>query len=223
MTIVCWSVKGGSGTTVVAAALALVLAAERETGESPVVAVDLAGDLPTALGVAEPGGPGVRRWMLAEPPPGAASLQRLAIPAGPALAIIPAGEPELAQEPGATERSRWERLADALGEIDAPVVVDAGTGMPPGELLTAASVSLLVVRPCYLALRRAVSVAAGATVVAVVREAGRALGAQDIGRALGVSSVIELPCDPGIARAVDAGLLAGRLPTALARSLRAVA
>ena len=43
MTIVCWSVKGGSGTTVVAAALAL-LCAER----GPTVAIDLAGDLAAA-------------------------------------------------------------------------------------------------------------------------------------------------------------------------------
>src|SRR5690349_10048610 len=45
----CWSVKGGSGTTVVAASLVLAaLAADR-----PAVAVDFAGDLPLTLGMPE--------------------------------------------------------------------------------------------------------------------------------------------------------------------------
>ena len=48
--VTCWSVKGGSGTTVVAAALALSLA-RRDEGA---LLVDLAGDVPAALGCPEP-------------------------------------------------------------------------------------------------------------------------------------------------------------------------
>nr|MBA2279690.1 hypothetical protein [Acidimicrobiia bacterium] len=47
MLISCWSTKGGSGTTVVAAALALVFA--RTTGDA--LLADLAGDQPAALGL----------------------------------------------------------------------------------------------------------------------------------------------------------------------------
>ncbi|MFZ2440837.1 MAG: hypothetical protein WAW51_00670, partial [Ilumatobacteraceae bacterium] len=54
----CWSAKGGSGTTVVSAALALVLSHRR-----PALLVDLAGDAPAALGIAEPAGPGVADWL----------------------------------------------------------------------------------------------------------------------------------------------------------------
>src|SRR5205823_4979023 len=44
MLISCWSVKGGSGTTVVAAAIALALARS-----APVVLADFGGDAPTVL------------------------------------------------------------------------------------------------------------------------------------------------------------------------------
>jgi len=46
--IACWSTKGGAGTTVVTAALGLVLARRHPAGA---LLVDLAGDLPAALGL----------------------------------------------------------------------------------------------------------------------------------------------------------------------------
>ena len=48
MLIACWSAKGGAGTTVVTAALGLVLARRHPAGA---LLVDLAGDLPAALGL----------------------------------------------------------------------------------------------------------------------------------------------------------------------------
>ena len=62
MVVSCWSAKGGSGTTVVAVSLALVLAAR---GGSGVLLVDLAGDAPAVLGLADPGGPGLAAWAAA--------------------------------------------------------------------------------------------------------------------------------------------------------------
>ena len=61
--IVCWSIKGGSGTTVVSAALALSLA---QRNNAPVRIVDLAGDIPSALGIAEPSSAGVSDWLVNE-------------------------------------------------------------------------------------------------------------------------------------------------------------
>ncbi|MGH9246054.1 MAG: hypothetical protein ACRD29_17400, partial [Acidimicrobiales bacterium] len=64
MLVSCWSTKGGAGTTVVAAALALLLARSHADGA---VIVDLAGDVPVALGAADRPGPGVADWLAAAP------------------------------------------------------------------------------------------------------------------------------------------------------------
>lgn len=56
MVFSCWSAKGGSGTTVVAVALAVLLGRDSDFGS---VLVDLDGDGPTVLGVPEPSGPGL--------------------------------------------------------------------------------------------------------------------------------------------------------------------
>jgi len=118
------------------------------------------------------------------------------------------------------------RLVAALGSQRGTVVVDAGTGAPHPDLLAAASHSLLVTRPCYLALRRASALRVPVSGVVLIAEPGRALRAKDIESATGVPVVAELPFDPSVGRAVDSGLLASRLPRTLTRlgsSLRVVA
>jgi len=79
-------------------------------------------------------------------------------------------------------------------------------------------VSLLVTRPCYLALRRAlhIGLCPGALGVVAVVEAGRALGCDDIAAVLGLPVIATVPLRAEIARAVDAGVLTARLPDALA-------
>jgi MinD-like ATPase involved in chromosome partitioning or flagellar assembly len=210
MHTICWSAKGGNGTTVTACALALVSA---RTG--PTVLVDLVGDIPAALGLAEPSGPGIGDWLAAtKATPDA--LWRLTIDAGDHLRVLPAGTPPV------LGHGAWQRLIDACATSDAMVVVDAGSTVPPVAAHRSAGASLLVTRPCYLALRRAVRCTGLASGVVVVGEPGRALTAVDVERALGAPVVAEVPWDPAIARAVDAGLLATRLPQSLARPLRAV-
>ena len=61
--ITCWALKGGSGTTVVAAGIAL--------GGPGAVLVDLDGELPAALGIAEPAGQGLTEWLGSDAPPSA--------------------------------------------------------------------------------------------------------------------------------------------------------
>ena len=209
---VCWSVKGGSGTTVVAAALSLLLCRT-----NPTVLVDLCGDVPGALGVPEPAGPGVVDW-LASPTSGADALFRLAVPAREGLEVLPCGS---RSTPVPT--TRWWSLGEALQQPGRTVVVDAGLGAPHAALLPDGTHNLLVVRPCYLALRRAVAAGARPTGVVVVTEPGRALGASDVERAVGAPVVAEVPYDPSVARAVDAGLLAARLPSSISRPLRGAA
>ena len=145
MLYACWSPKGGSGTTVVAAALGVLLARAAPSGA---LLADLAGDLPTALGLTVP-------------------------PTGIGLAVA-----------------------------------------------ASATVSLLVIRPCYLALRRALEAPLRPSGVVLVAEEGRSLGRADVEDVLGVPVRAEIRVDPAVARAVDAGLLAGRLPRGLERALR---
>lgn len=210
----CWSVKGGSGTTVVAASLALVCSQQR-----PTLLLDLAGDAPATLGLPEPSGPGVADW-LASPTADAAALVRLAVPANDQLRVLPLGAGFTA------DAARWTALAAALAEVEATVVIDAGTGAPPAALVAAATQRLLVTRPCYLALRRAVAhhgaSTDGPTGIVLVAEPSRALHARDVERALGAPVVAEVPVDPVIARSVDAGLLATRLPRSLSVTLGAL-
>ena len=212
MTIVCWSVKGGSGTTVVAAVLG-VLAAER----GPCIVVDLAGDLPATFGIPEPDGPGVSDWLAAEPGPAPGSLVALARPVRDELRVVPFGGALLP----ADDHPAWPRLADELAGLGRPIVVDAGRGRPPTPLVDRARSSLLVLRPCFLALRRAALLPEGsAGGVVLIEEPGRSLSAGDVSRTLGIPIVARLPLDPALARSVDAGLLLGRIPAAVSRALR---
>lgn len=215
MVVSCWSAKGGSGTTVVAASLALVLA---QTPGNEVLLVDLAGDLPAALGLAEPAGPGVMGWAEAGSDVPADALARLEVPVGARVALLPRGA-----GPGAVAIERMELLAAMFAADDRTVVIDCGTltaEAPALPMAAGATVSLLVTRACYLSLRRAVAAPIRPSAVALVNEPGRALDRRDIESILGVAVTAEITIDPGVARAVDAGLLASRLPRSLQRALR---
>lgn len=219
MLIACWSSKGGAGTTVVACGLALHLAGTAPLGA---LVVDLAGDVPTVLGMTGPDVPGVTDW-LASPEAGPAALARLEHAVAPGLGVVCAGGGDLAAGAG-----RADRLVDVLGADPRHVVVDCGTVGAGGPAVAAAvaagaSRSLLVLRPCFVALRRATTVAVRPSGVVLVREEGRVLGRRDVEDVLGVPVLVEVDADPAVARAVDAGLLATRLPRSLARAARAAA
>jgi MinD-like ATPase involved in chromosome partitioning or flagellar assembly len=217
MLIACWSAKGGVGTTVVASSLAMVLARRAPTG---VVLADLAGDVPAALGLADADAdadaPGLAGWLRAGEDVPADALSRLEVDVAPGLTLLPRGR-------GRLRPPRAGALAALLERGARPVVADCGTRLAGAraELATAASRSLLVTRPCYLALRQAVSIVHRPTGVVLVREPGRVLGRTDVERVVGAPVVTEIEVDPAIARAVDAGLLTTpQLPRALRRALR---
>jgi hypothetical protein len=79
--------------------------------------------------------------------------------------------------------------------------------------------SVLVTRACFLSLRRALAAPVQPSQVILLREPGRALNAADIEDVVGAPVIAEVPLDPAVARAVDAGLLASRLPRTLERGL----
>jgi hypothetical protein len=197
--IACWSAKGGAGTTVVTAALGLVLARRHPAGA---LLVDLAGDLPAALGLPPEAGTAGTAGAAGE-----VAVGRLP------LALLASASP--AVDPAALRRDPRIVVADC-GRLDAP---DA----PGGPLAAAADRSLLVLRPCYLGLRRAMACEVRPTGVVLVTEAGRAITAPDVEDSLGVPVVAEVLVTDAVARAVDAGLLASRLPRTLLRDLRSVA
>jgi uncharacterized lipoprotein YbaY len=210
--ITCWSTKGGSGTTVVACSLALLLGATSPDGS---LLIDLGGDAPATFGIAEPTGPGLDQW-LALPNATLADLNQLETYVTKSLRVVPTGAPSLVS---------GHALAAVLANESRPVVVDAGrldTG-PSYELAASATVSLLVLRPCYLALRRAAAASIRPSAVILIGEPQRALTRKDVESVLGVPVRAEIAFDPSIARAVDAGLLASRLPTSLSRSLAGAA
>jgi len=212
MLICCWSVKGGVGTTVVAALLAL-----RHSRRTSALLIDLGGDAAAALGVAPPDGPGLAEWLDAGDDVGPAALRRLEGDVRPGLGLLGRGQGPL--EPLA----RLELLAAELAVDERATVVDAGLvdGSVSGTRLLAADAdqSILVMRPCYLAMRRAAELPVRPSGVVVVSEPGRVLGAQDVEAVVGAPVVCELATDPAVARAVDAGLLVSRLPKGLDRAI----
>lgn len=208
MLIAYWAAKGGAGATVLAAAHALVAATRRAT-----VVVDLDGDLPLALGVDAADRPGVAEWLRAGPDVPADALDRLLVPVADELTLLPRGT-------GPLDETRASVLGRLLATTPREVVLDAGTR--PGGAACAvareADRSVLVTRACYLALRRVPHVGLAPTEVALVCEPNRSLGRRDVADAVGVPVRTTVDVDPGIARAVDAGLLAARLPRGLAKA-----
>jgi hypothetical protein len=219
MLVTCWSVKGGVGTTVVSVALASTLARVHAL-DGGALLVDLDGDVPATLGLPDPRDPGLSGWTSAGAEVAADALARLELSVGPHLSLLPRGR----GAPGPV--ARHEVLARLLAAEARPVVVDAGVVGPdsPGlPLVAEATRSLLVTRACYLGLRRAIDLPVRPSGIVLLREQGRTMGRDDVEHVVGAPVVADVPVDPAVARAVDAGVLGRRLPRALARPLRAAA
>ena len=212
--IVCWSVKGGSGTTVVASTLALMHAAQSPRGA---LIIDLAGDVPAVLGLAEPHSIGISEWLAQTENSSRMSLQSIMIQATAGLQLISRGALPIDTNANFTE------LCAVLATLDIPIIFDAGCGVPSADLLARASSSLLITRPCYLALRRAAQLNVAPTGIILVSEPGRALVKRDVESVIGAPVTAEITFHASISRAVDAGLLASRLPTILSKQLASVA
>lgn len=236
MLVTCWSAKGGSGTTVVAAASALTAAdpplvrrtasrtASRGTiGRAPgtpgVLLVDLAGHQPACLGLPEPSGPGIAEWLRADAETPTDALVRMEVPVGPGLDLLPRGE-------GPLECHRASLLIQVLAASRRTVVVDGGR--PDLDELAhrfavEADRSVAVTRLCLLGLRALNGAPVRPSGVVVLREVGRAIGVGDVVSMIGAPVVADVAVDPSIARAVDAGLLSSRLPRSFAAAVAPVA
>ncbi len=226
MLIACWSSKGGSGVTVVASALAVQASRSSPESES-VLLVDLAEDIPATLGLKDSAGPGLAGWFAAGDHVGVDALSALSIEAAPSLEVLPGGRWTTASAHPQIMRNA-DRLARSWAQSDQLIIADVGTGPKGGTaldacraaVLGAATQRLLIVRPCYIALRRALDGEPRPSAVVLVREPGRSLDSVDIEQAMGVNVMASIDFDPAIARAVDAGLLSARLPRSIDRALR---
>lgn len=215
MLLALWSPKGGSGTSVLAAACAAVLA--RRGGCR---LADLAGDQPAILGLGTEPETGIAQWLATGPDAPADALDRLAVEVAPGLSLVPPGTPRVLAPPVAAEAGA--ALGGVLKRSSVPCVVDAGRADTPAArmLVELADVVVLVVRGCYLTLRRAVHspLTARVTGIAFVDEPGRSLGAAEVRDVLERPILVRVPVRAGIARAVDAGVLALRVPEPLSRA-----
>ena len=153
--LVCfWSPKGGSGTSVVAAAAALVLARE-----GPARVADLAGDLPAVLGLATDPELGLRDWLRAGPEAPTDALDRLAVDAGRGLGLLPAGAGDLTGDPpGSGRRARGRAPRRPAPDDRRRRASSALTPTRAAPSSRSPTSHVIVVRGCYLALRRAVRV-----------------------------------------------------------------
>ncbi len=223
MLLTFWSSKGGSGTSTVSTACAGVLAEHH----APVQLVDLAGDQPALVGAAADPTTGLNDWLALGPEAPTEALVRIAVEIdGPAFTLLPMGRPTRdghAPPTGAAGAA----LAMALAEAGGVAVADLGRADTPALVAMAelADATLLVIRPCYLALRRAVQAPALKHThgVVMIDEPGRALGAREISDVLGVPVLARVAWRSAIARAADAGLVLARTPDALRRPLTRMA
>ena len=211
MTVAVWSVKGGVGVTSVAAILAI---AQGERA-NPTVLVDLCGDIPALPGIdAAEGAPGLTDWC-ATPDPTVGALTRIEIPVRQDVTILPRGDGDFPLD--------VTPLTQAFTATGRQLVIDCGLVTEQHnvrrQVVASSSVSLLVVRECFLNLRAAQLSSLTPTAVVVLKEPGRHLGRPDVEAVTGAPVVAQIAVDASVARCLDAGLATARLPRSLLRSL----
>ena len=197
-TIIVAGAKGGQGTTTVAASLAVTAAC----CDRRVVLIDTGGDAASILN--------------RPPTPPADDLAE-------ALRVTTAVDGiELVHLPAERIDTNTVRTVSELPEDDATIIIDAGVDpavVRRFDRVRPRPQRVLVVRPCYLAVRRAAAVPYTPDHVVLVRERLRSLTPDDIERALALP-VTTVDHDPVLARAIDAGLLATHAHRRLGRPLR---
>jgi len=204
MTVIAlWSMKGGVGVTTTAA----LVAAEAANQANNVIVVDLAGDVAAAFGQSIAPEP-IDRADWFDNPTG--QLDSLSPQASIRFAAIDTPTPDEDDDgSGLAGRCGW--VIDQLRAAADVVVVDCGNQREPDQptpayelaqqVIEAADVSWVVVRPCYLAIRR--SIGADADGVVLVHDADYGYRASDITEALKLPMVVNL-------QAINAGTILTR-------------
>jgi cellulose biosynthesis protein BcsQ len=218
MLLSLWSPKGGCGTSVLAAAMAVTLG---RGGHGACRLADLDGDQPAIFGLGTEPLLGLLDWLDAGPEAPTEALERLALEVAPGVALLPLGGQRSPHVPPPSAEA-GAALAVALRDGAVPVVADCGRAAEAATRAVAevADATVVVVRGCYLALRRAVSspVLARTVGAALVEEPGRSLSRREVADVLGVPVLARVAFRDQIFRAVDAGVLPARVPDPLSRA-----
>lgn len=205
MPITCiYSHKGGQGVTTIAAATAALI----NNRHHHTLLIDTGHDLAAVLGQREPTGPGLTDYLADT----TITLTDITTSISEGLDLIHSGN-----GPRQFDTSTYVLTTGGLDHYD-HVIIDAAPDAHPW--VRHANVSVMVTRPCYLALRHANGHARRPDHVVVVNEPGRTLNFADIAAVTGRPVTAATCYDPIIARAIDAGILASRLPRSLARDLK---
>ncbi len=231
MITTCWAVKGGSGTTVVAAGLAVTAAKRKRSaldgdhdGGGKALIIDLKTDVAAVMGLTlSSTALGLSDWMCADESVEPSALLRLVHPTSRDVSVLCFGNVSHPFE--AVDGDRLRDGLRVLSEHFAEIVIDVGTetdSMIGRTCIEMADRSLLVVRPCYLSLRLAIESTLPAHACVVVSTDGRTLDRHDVAAVLGIPVAAQLPFDHEIARLVDSGLFGQRVPRSVDR-LRRVA
>jgi hypothetical protein len=207
--VVMSSVKGGVGTSVTSAAVALLLS--RDSSRTTFLVDIGGGDQPDILGLPAISD-GLGTWLSAPD----RRLSDLAVGVTDTLRLVPTGD-----RPLLAESSWMAPLALALDDLrsTANVVVDAGQLDTTDHLDPLADRRLMVMRPCYVALRHVVTAVNRWDGLVLVRPPDRVLTTRDVASVCDMPLAAEITMTPDVSRAVDAGVLRSRLPTGLVRSL----
>ena len=199
------SPKGGTGTSVVAASLAIV-----SSSSSPTLLVDLAGDQAAILGLPQP--PiGLSDWANSMT---YREFDEIISLCHDNLYLAPTGTFDFET----LNANAWDKFLRALSLKHSEgynIIVDLGRADIPLALRKIVDTCYLVTRPCYLALRRAVDLETAFSGVIVVNEPDRVLTSRDVESVLKLKCVAEIPYTSEISRRVDSGLLKSRLPMTL--------
>lgn len=199
------SPKGGTGTSVVAASLAIV-----SSSSSPTLLVDLSGDQAAILGLPQP--PiGLSDWANGMT---YREFDEIISLCHDNLYLAPTGTFDFET----LNANAWDKLLRAFSLKHSEghnIIVDLGRADIPLALRKIVDTCYLVTRPCYLALRRAVDLETAFSGVIVVNEPDRVLTSRDVESVLKLKCVAEIPYTSEISRRVDSGLLKSRLPMAL--------
>ena len=112
-------------------------------------------------------------------------------------------------EPDSREWQAWDEI-----------IIDAGVIHTQAEMSKIRiGRMLLVTKACYMAARRGVALGTSPDGIILFEEPSRALGMRDMERCLGANVIACIAYDPAVARCIDAGLLATRLPRNLSKNL----
>lgn len=217
MVRIFWSLKGGQGTSVTAAIIAL----RHQFHHDSVLIIDFGGDIAPILGQRVESQVGLIDWFLSQSGPEA--LDQLVTPLLPQLSLLYSGTGVPAREATPFE-DRWATLEAWLNHDGRVTIVDLGT-LPgqPGQLgslwvqlttwLLQQYHTTLVTRPEYLSLRRYFEHDTIVDSLAILQTSTELLSAEDVADLCDRPVHFHIAIDETISHAVESGTLA-TLPAA---------